>query len=99
MIDSCKYVVEKYGDTSSIKNKSVFTVIDSLISGINNIIDFDIEVNSGFVIVNFSTDNITIYGSSSQFFIASSKYNVKVKSISEFPDSIFVTVVIDSYEV
>ena len=99
MIDSCKYVVEKYGDTSSIKNKSVFTVIDSLMNSINNIIDFDIEINSGFVIVNFSTDNITIYGSSSQFFIASSKYNVKVKSIPEFPDSIFVTVIIDSYEV
>lgn len=99
MIDSCKYVVEKYGDTSSIKNKSVFTVIDSLMNSINNIIDFDIEINSGFVIVNFSTDNITIYGSSSQFLIASSRYNVKVKSIPELPDSIFVTVIIDSYEV
>ena len=32
-------------------------------------------------------------------FIVSSKYNVKVKSVPELPDSIFVTVIIDSYEV
>ena len=68
-------------------------------NSINNIIDFDIEINNGFVIVNFSTDNITIYGSGSQFFIVSSKYNVKVKSVPELPDSMFVTVIIDSYEV
>lgn len=95
MINSYKYALEKYGEIDPCIDVGVFTGIDMLFEEIENVVLFDLTIDHGFIVVDFSTDNIVIYGSGSMFLNYMENNIVKIKSADSGSNIIFVKIVID----